>query len=821
MKVAFMDAQAEGPYAGAPGQTHRSHVQVTGSTGATFPAEIYTSVNVTKNPELLEDFRAGNAQTVTCPHTDEDYELAAPIVYHDEVKRIFALVLPSSLRHREFEERARLLKSLAADPEPVPAYVRNFQTVFDPAEVEALAEGSGKKGVVRPQIPTPTGNDAASSKALEKDQAELEAARRRLRVEEEQLDEVRDRLDREREQMDQVESRLSEERASIEALRKELERERQSFEAEKLNEERKAIGADVPANEEATQVVTDDQLIVVSEEDVDTLRIEPITSGVPAKFGELASKPDQIRTVKIHDDAIVVAARLEREAIEAMFDGEPDVFTQLHVADGYPIVSITMASFDDNGELVGDVAWPLDVADAGHRLIADRLSEEFAFRAGFYDADGGLLRAVEVESPLRDNLEWVREEASKKLESSKPKSGFKAASDRMLKDDFERVGSMKHNFERDSFDAIQNPSEAMLAAGIVGFWSTPEKFEYLVGNRSFPLPHFRQIQERVVKAAVENGIFINEALREIALELDLAADEESLLDVLTANFAEVCISIRSNDLDAGQQWDNWDSLLGLGDDLGVPPDPDVVELAEVSLKRAQELAELEEVPTSREQTSVDAVVDHTLVVARRSEATGVTYFLPDEAIVDSFDDLAKMNRDDIELLLGDPNGRLEAAQVMLDRFGASATSTVLEAAESMNAPEIAALARFVETKAGELEAELVRCVENGGPSATLVAASALASIKSTSALPVLLEAYSDPARSGDPARLARVLATYADKLVAPVSRAIKKDGASNAMVALLIELDKVEEGTLNQLSRDRSKALRDAARKARESADSV
>ncbi|MFW6053585.1 MAG: hypothetical protein ACOC9J_02115, partial [Persicimonas sp.] len=267
--------------------------------------------------------------------------------------------------------------------------------------------------------------------------------------------------------------------------------------------------------------------------------------------------------------------------------------------------------------------------------------------------------------------------------------------------------------------------------------------------------------------------------------------------------------------------------------------PEVLELAEASLKRAQDFQETgpldapvsppEPAPAdpvsdvaaddaaSDDAVSRDAYDVDQLVVARRSESTGVTYFLPDDAVLDTFDDLASMSREDLELLLDDAKGRLEAAQMLVERFGAEGMRLTLEGAENMTTTEVAALARFLETKAEGLEAQLVRCVESAGPSATYVAARALASIRSTSAIPTLLEAYRDEDRGGNRRNLARTLAVYGNKLLPGLKRVIKKEGHDDALVMLLVELERQHDGVLAELAKDRSKSVRRAAEAARAS----
>jgi len=144
---------------------------------------------------------------------------------------------------------------------------------------------------------------------------------------------------------------------------------------------------------------------------------------------------------------------------------------------------------------------------------------------------------------------------------------------------------------------------------------------------------------------------------------------------------------------------------------------------------------------------------------------------------------------------------------------------VLEASESMNSPEVAALARFVETKSGSLEGELVRSLGSMGPSGSYVAIHALSSIRSSTAIPAILDIIKDPVKRGDANRLVRVIAQYGDRLLPALTRAVKRDGTLPEYVNLLAALEDVQSGTLANLSKDRSKVLRDAARMAREKRD--
>lgn len=843
---------AGGVYGGLLGATTHEKMQVTSDTGESFSTEIYRSINLSDDPDLFERLLAGTLHEVDCPFTDTTYELAVPVALHDPARRVFALYLPSSLRWDEIRLRQRLLKELGEDSADTPRYIREFWVVLDPSELAELPEGERTEAEdtdsAQPQevtnVSSKPSEDLAAAKELARKRAEVEAEARRVEVERDQLDSVRERFDRERDQMDALQARLQAERTELEKLKQALEIERKELSLEQLTAGQQALADEsgtAEVAEESTQVVTDDQFIEIVDVDdvtlasaesvvmidVEKVVVAPIDldPDVPDKMSDLVSGARE-SAVKISGDRLLAVAQTTPDFVDRLFAEEPTFFIQLHDMDGYPVVALLLARLDERQQEAENYAWLLDPAPDGDRLILERLRDRTKLRIAFYGPTGKRLRAIELAAPYEANVAWILDRAGDMLASSE-RTTFQKAQERFGEVQ-EKLGTMRHNFAADSFADSTTASQLKLAAGIVGYWSQPDTFEYLVANRCFPLEQFRSIQARVVRRAVESGVFVNAPLRQIALDLELAESEAELTEILTANFAEAAISIRSSDLEPADQWENWDALLVLGEELGVPPDPEVVELAEVSLKRAQEaeeLAERSEVevsaagPTIEEPRDAQSP-DESLVIAKRSESTGITYFLPNDAVLDTFDDLATMSRDDLELLLNDANGRLEAAQMLIERFGAAATPTVMERTEEMNAPEVAALAKFLESKAGGLEAELVRCVESGGPSAAYISARALAVVKSTTAIPVLLDTLLDVDRQDDGSRFVEALAAYGDKLLPALTRAIKRDGPQESLVLLLAHLEDSVEGTLSNLSKDRSKNLREAAKLARQRRES-
>ncbi len=849
---------SEAPFDGQLGTTSRRSHMVAADDGTSHPVELLASVNVQTDANLLDSIRSGEAFRVEHPVDGRTVQLALPVVLHDPEKRVFALLLPDSLRHEGLERRAALLAELARESTSLPRYVAEPSVVFSVDAFQALETEEA------PTAPTPA-NDLEASKELARQRAALQTEQEQLEVERKQLDEVRERFDRERARMDEVEAKLQADREKLDADRAELDRTRASLRAEELNLEKKKIdqaqGTDFKPNaNDATQVVTDDQFIevmgeeqpapadvsaeefviddsaeleAISEGDIENVEVEDVkvtalTDGVPKKFDEVVSG-DRDRALKIRGTELLGVYRGKKEDISKLMDGDaPGFFVQLHMVDDYPIIAVSLVRMDDDLQPTASVVWPIDVADASDRMLLGKLEMQTSLKIGLYNADSGsLLRAVDVEAPLERNLEWIRKTAEARLKEAKAaKKTFGDVVQAALEPDFEVLGSMRHNFTVDSFEDAKSPAALKLAIGILGYWSTEEVFEYLIANRSFPIHHFRAVQERVVRRSVEAGLWLPEELRDFAVEeLDLAEDEHALAERLIANFAETSVSLRSNDLDPIAQWENWDALLVLGEETGVPADNDVVELAEASLKRAKEFEELQQSgarkassPNSSSTSISEApsgMMDDDLIVAKTSEATGITYFLPDDAVLDTFEDVESMDREDLERLLDDPSGRLEAAQALLERFGSEAAEKAVSVADEMNATEVAALARFLETRAKGMEAELVRTVESGGPSSVYVAVRGLAYSRSSTAIPAILGALDDPNRRGDARKLAVAIGPYGEKLVPELRRIIKRDGPNDPWIGLLREVERHAKGTIDAFAKDRSKPLREAAQKAK------
>src|SRR5690554_1030778 len=875
-------------------QTARTSIQVTGRQGDVFRAEVYRCINITRDPQLAQELVSGAIYQVADPAGEQPYELAFPIRYHDEKKRVFALILPEELRHQEFKLRAELLQDFSQVRGVVPDYIRNFRTIYGVTQLAELGEEArvsetDSSDRRTPEVPTPAEVDVmagdqllADGGAAQHSHAELDEAwskveqeREQLARERQQLDEVRERIDRERARMEEIDRELSAERAELGELRAELQVASLNLEQKKMQFEQ---GVRHSAPVEATQVVTDDQFVEIYHS-TDAPESEEISEAFYEEADEatrlldtryaLGDLPDDLAAVEALSpcitrvDAVGVAKTYEgnKDAQIGFINGrvvadarvsnaglasleqadELSFFVQgsfAHPGDtpDYPFVGLVLAALDADEQAQISVGWALDARAPEDAQILDKLEANLEFHVALYDESGDLHGVYEILAPLHQNLSWIRARIEDRFgamgaqDPAQKPGAFERAAEDWGAQSFERLGVLRHNFAPDSFADASTPAELSLAAGIVGYWSEPERFEYLLAHRSFPLGQFDAIQKRVVRRAVQQGIYIGDALRVLAVEMGLAADDVDLAQRLVAEFAEISVGLRPSDLNPFQEWENWDALLGLCESVGLAVDPDVLELAEASLKRAQDFQDAEDdgVPQANEPEFELEEINHGEVdfdpsielsaplVARRSETTGVTYFLPDDALLDTFDDLAEMTFEDLGLLLEDSNGRLEAAQMLVERFEARGANAALQGAENMTTIEVAALARFVEGKAQRLEVELLDYLEQAGPSATYIIARALAGIASEAAIPALILAFRDPKRSGNVRNLARVIAKYGEAVLPQLKRSIRDDGHDASTSILLTELERLYPGLLARLAMDRSKKVRRAASAARE-----
>src|SRR5262252_5004876 len=127
-------APSQTSYRGELGRTRTEAVHVTGPRGELIAATVHTSIDAVANPELVDKLYAGELNVA------DGVRVAVPVVFHDPAAELLVLVLGDAHRHRELDERIRVLEMLRADPAPVPAYAKEFAVVFGGDGLRAYVE---------------------------------------------------------------------------------------------------------------------------------------------------------------------------------------------------------------------------------------------------------------------------------------------------------------------------------------------------------------------------------------------------------------------------------------------------------------------------------------------------------------------------------------------------------------------------------------------------------------------------------------------------------------------------------------------------------
>ncbi|MFT3699847.1 MAG: hypothetical protein QM831_42275 [Kofleriaceae bacterium] len=184
-------APSHNAYRGSIGRTQTATVHVTRDNGDLAVETVYTTVDAVSDPELVERLHAQSLNA----------QLAVPLVYHDPAAELMVLVLGEAHRHREIEERIRLLERLKDDDAAIPAYAKDFAVVFGSAGLRAFLEQQAAEALAqakRDGIDKREEDIARNRAAIEQAKAQLDAAHKQLEAQRAQLE--RDRAEQQRAQ---------------------------------------------------------------------------------------------------------------------------------------------------------------------------------------------------------------------------------------------------------------------------------------------------------------------------------------------------------------------------------------------------------------------------------------------------------------------------------------------------------------------------------------------------------------------------------------------------------------------------------------------
>lgn len=774
-------------YKGPLGQTQRRSVTVTGQHGDTFEAMIFSQINVTESPHLRAELATGKLTSVDDPDTGQPYALALPLLYHNEALRFFALVLPDALRHDEFRQRAALLEQLAAQG-PLPRYVREFKVVFGPENV-AAAEHQTPRADVAPRTPPPSPAKPPLTPSPSRSMPAIPAPPTPPPAE--RLDNLKTRLQGADRPPAPSPPRRDNEPTTVVPREvfyglTDTAQADQDKDTSWGTEMDSGWDLDTPSSSTNLAKVHGGPRAQTPSNDL------PVTDNVPRTFNRLKAGSRPFYHT-LTDGSLLLSYRLDETRMRRFTESAPRLFFQFHDLTEFPLITILLAALDGEENIVDDLYWPLDVRKPGSLNIIEVLSGKFNLRTALYGDDLKLRQVMTFSEPLEFNAHHILGLAQARLEQGHGLS-FDDALRRIEAPDYERLGSMRHNFHEHSFNELDSPSQVKLAAGIVGYWSGPETFRYLIENRSFSLRWFGAIQERVARGAARFGIALAPELRRVAIELGLANDDVELTHNLAATWAQVELGVGArNDLDPLETWDNWQGLIETLEAHEQTLNDELAELARAALRRAQSYAE--------DNDLLSAFPDGD---SASMSLDGGAPNDPNSAPLASSDlamraraELGDIEEEELKALLVDDEQRLMAAVQLLERGHPDALIDVLMATERMEDDDLEHLSERLSITAPRLEEALIDCLELDNPTTAYLCAFALASIPSDKARRALIDALQDTERAPDPALFVETLLPYGEPLAETAIDALAEADSIDAqhpLVILLRELQLITDG---------------------------
>ncbi|HET9989859.1 MAG TPA: hypothetical protein VFQ65_15105, partial [Kofleriaceae bacterium] len=237
-------APSQNAYRGSIGRTQTAAVHVTGPSGDLVVATVYTTVDAVSDPELVDRLHSQDPSRLlnAVPGPAGNQQVAVPVVYHDPAAEVMVLVLGEAHRHREIDERIKLLERLRGDGSPIPAYAKDFAVVFGSAGLRAYLEERAH---------------AALSQARSQDSAK-DVDKKRL-----ELASREEEIHRAKAQVEHVKAQLEQTRAQLEQARVALDRERSQLAHDRADQQRQQQEIDRLRAEQRARVIASVQVPVV------------------------------------------------------------------------------------------------------------------------------------------------------------------------------------------------------------------------------------------------------------------------------------------------------------------------------------------------------------------------------------------------------------------------------------------------------------------------------------------------------------------------------------------------------------------------------
>jgi len=656
------------------GRTRSVKVHFACPTGSTVVAEAYPSVDASASPELargLLEVAPDRALNVArCPETGDAFLIHMPVVYHDPDNQLFVLVLPESQRHRLLAARSELLAELADDDAVVPDYVADFATVFGPVGLKRFLEGRAEQALeerrAADELDARRRALAESAERLARDRDRVQAHAAAIEAKEAEVAAAQAELSRRAQELADGERALESQRAEL-ASAKQAALERGRTPGPRAPEP-VAFETGAPDMTVPTPAVAATQLYERDQSGDTVSKIHPGASEVQVSvIDQLIPEPqgpttqewqvgqetgmvgfDRTGTVRF---AVAVDASARR-----YLSGEHlQVKLQLHRLPGGPVASLAVGpagAMDEAARLHEVWIHDFDLADATDRELVAALARDFRFALDVYTEQREPVGRRMISAELGDNASYLLAVADAYLDSIAAAERSPARARAMLSDpDFDRFAlghPERATFRDDRLRALGRPADVRRAITVARRFSKPEREEYLILTRGYPLSRWRQRRRRVIARAIELGLWMGPRLAHVAISEGMALSRTELVTVLLRNFAEL-IADGGHGLEEAAVRDNWEALREEAGALGVSPSTRRTEPIHserepaVSGTIGTPVTQRPEDPLIAKLSRDDQRVEAALEIAQRGEA---------ERLPMLFEAIGQMNRSDAGRVLG-------------------------------------------------------------------------------------------------------------------------------------------------------------------------
>ncbi|MBA3452168.1 MAG: hypothetical protein H0T42_03605 [Deltaproteobacteria bacterium] len=620
-------APSQNAYRGSIGKTQTATLHVTGARGETVSAQAYTTIDAVSDPELVERLHSEDpAKALNVVRADGGavIKVAVPVIYHDPAEEILVLILADAHRHREIDERIKLLERMRDDDAPIPPYAKEFAVVYTPAGLAAYLERRTNEVLTAAQTAEAARDLDLRAQDLDRRARELEAAHSELernRVELEKLrSEARNRViaavqsvtdievdestsinprpsaneDETRpvfkDALDEIEEGLASMLAPDEPPAAETvitpaprpssrtRSDSENFEAQptRLNDAPKINGvAALQPPIEFDEETTGSAIVPQGSDPLTTQTVEMPTDVVSDPWLDRAATRET-SSMTVDPSGVRIALVVGEQLVRGM-GGNLDIRVLLHRTPAYPVITLVVGPPPAMRVISTTqlAVVPLDIAAEAQRAVLHALTRKFELTLDLV-VRARRIRRVKLIAPLAENVGYILRAADDHLRgltsSGETTPSYEQGRDLVVGAGYDLLGSEHPDvgeFRDDKLAQLETAQNLRRAIAMARRFARPSREDYLVCTRGFPLPRWRELRRHVLESAVAWGLWMGPELAQVAVSEGFARSRRDLVIRLDQGFDVLKRHPTAYDIDQDAAEDNFKALAEEAKALGV------------------------------------------------------------------------------------------------------------------------------------------------------------------------------------------------------------------------------------------------------------